>query len=120
MTDRIEWWVWMLVWTGLVLTLLVMLALFAWWLFRKFMVLLDDASTLADRAEILEFDEVELPRPAIAVLASARDIREREDARKAHRSERRRVRFEKRMARARRITKADARLLDLPAAWYDL
>jgi hypothetical protein len=119
MTEPITWWAWALVWTGLTLGLTIMLALLAWWLFRKFMVLLDDASTLADRAEILEFDDVELPRPAIAVLASARDIRDREEARKAHRIERRRVRFEKRMARARRITKAEPNLLDLPAAWYD-
>ena len=59
MTAPIEWWVWVLVWTALALGLLVMLALFAWWLFRKFMVLLDDASALADRATILEFDDVD-------------------------------------------------------------
>ncbi len=119
MTEPIAWWVWALIWTGLGFALVVMLALFAWWLFRKFMRLLDDASTLAARSELLEFDDVELPKPAIAVLASARDIRDREEARKAHRFERRRLRHERRMARARRITKADPNLLDLPGAWYD-
>lgn len=119
MTQPIEWWVWVLVWTALALGLLVMLALLAWWLFRKAMVLLDDVSALADRAAILEFAEVELSRPAIAVLTSARDIRDREEARKAHRIERRRLRFERRMTRARRITKADPRLLELPTEWYD-
>jgi hypothetical protein len=96
-----------------------MLALLGWWLFRKLMVLFDDASALAERFEILQFGEAELPKPAIAVLASARDIRDREEARKAHRFERNRLRQEERIARAKRITKADPRLLDLPASWYD-
>lgn len=119
MTEPIAWWVWTLIWTGLGLALVAMLALFAWWLFRKFMALLDDASALAARAEILEFDDLELPKPALAVLTSARDIRDREDARKAHRFERRRAHFEQRMTRARRITKADPTRLDLPTEWYD-
>jgi flagellar biosynthesis/type III secretory pathway M-ring protein FliF/YscJ len=119
MTEPIAWWVWALIWTGLALALLVMLAVLAWWLFRKLMVLFDDASTLAARAQILEVSEAQLPKPAIAVLASARDIREREQARAEHRFERKRLRHERTMARARRITKADPRLLDLPATWYD-
>jgi flagellar biosynthesis/type III secretory pathway M-ring protein FliF/YscJ len=119
MSAPVAWWVWALIWTGLGVALIVMLALLGWWLFRKLMVLFDDASALADRVQILEFDEAQLPQPAIAVLANARDIRDREEARKAHRFERKRLRHEQRIARAKRITKADPRLLDLPASWYD-
>ena len=114
----IQWWGWLLIWTGLVLALLVMVALFAWWLFRKAMRLLDDAAELADTAAILEVDDPELPRPVIAVLADLRDIRAREEARKSHRARRRSERHARRMARARRITTLDASKQQWPAEWY--
>ena len=114
----IAWWGWLLLWAGLVLALLVMLALFAWWLFRKAMRLLDDVSELATTAEILAVDDVELDRPAIAVLADLRDIRAREDARRAHRSRRRNDRHRRRLARARAITSVDASKRQWPADWY--
>lgn len=111
------WWAWVLIWAGLVLALLVMLALFAWWLFRKAMRLFDDAADLADTAGVLEIDDVELPRQQIAVLSSMRDIRHREDARRAHRAERRRLRRERRMTRARHITMVDASTVEWPSDW---
>jgi hypothetical protein len=116
--DLIPWWGWLLIWTGLVLALLVTLGLLLWWLFRKAMRLLDDVDELAGTAEILAVDDVELPRPAIAVLADLRDIRAREEARKAHRARRRSDRYQRRMARARRITSADASARQWPADWY--
>ena len=114
----IAWWGWLLLWVGLVLALLVMLVLFAWWLFRKAMKLLDDVAELAGTAEILAVDDVELDRPAIAVLADLRDIRAREDARRAHRARRRSERHARRMDRARRITRVDASKQQWPADWY--
>lgn len=118
-TSAIAWWGWLLIWTGLVLALLVTLALLLWWLFRKAMTLLDDVGELAEKAEILDVEEVaDLPRPAIAVLTEMRDIRAREEARRAHRARRRSDRHQRRMARARRITSVDASARRWPADWY--
>lgn len=112
-----SWWAWVLIWTGLVLALLVMLALFAWWLFRKAMRLFDDAFELADTVAVLEVGDGELPRQQLAVLADMREIRRREDARRAHRAERRRLRRERRLTRARRITAVDAGTVEWPSDW---
>ena len=114
----LAWWAWLLIWTGLVLALLAVLALGAWWLFRKSMTVLDDLADLAETTEILGVDEAELPAPAIAVLADLRDIRAREDARRAHRSRRRNNRHRRRLARARAITSVDASKRQWPADWY--
>ncbi|CAN5355095.1 hypothetical protein BH09ACT5_BH09ACT5_05240 [soil metagenome] len=114
----IAWWGWLLIWTGLVLALLVSLALLLWWLFRKAMALLDDVGELAGTAEVLAVDDVELPEPAIAVLAASLDIRAREDARRSHRALRRSERHARRMARARSITTVDASKRQWPSDWY--
>ncbi len=114
----IEWWGWLLIWSGLVLALLVMLGLFAWWLFRKSLVLLDDLAELADTTAALEGEDAELVRPRLAVLTPAADIRAREEARQFHRRERRRRRVEARLARARRIIRVDATQVEWPAEWY--
>ena len=114
----IAWWGWLIIWTSLVLALLVMLGLFAWWLFRKFLVLTDDVGALAEKTEILDVEETVLTKPQLAVLADMRDIRSRENARKAHRIERKRLRRETRLARARTITKLDASATQWPENWY--
>lgn len=115
--EIIPWWAWLLIWTGLVLGLLVMLGLFAWWLFRKFLTLTDDLADLAERSALLEVDDPVLVKPEIAVLAEVRDIRDRVAARRAHRAELRRQRHERRMARARRITGPAAAQREWPADW---
>jgi biopolymer transport protein ExbB/TolQ len=114
----IPWWGWLLIWVGLVLALLVMLAAGAWWLLRKGMGVLDAAAELAEATAVLEVDDSGLPRQQRAVLAELRDIHRREDARRAHRTERRRLRHERRMARARRITRVDATTVRWPDDWY--
>jgi hypothetical protein len=115
---EIPWWVWLLIWTGLVLALLIMLAVSAWWLFRTELGVLDAVGELADAAGVLEVDDPVLPRQQLAVLADAREIRRREEARRFHRAERRRLRHERRMARARRITTLDATTVRWPDDWY--
>jgi hypothetical protein len=115
--EIMPWWAWLLIWTGLVLALVVMLGLFAWWLFRKFLTLTDDLADLAERSALLEVDDPVLVKPEIAVLAQVRDIREREAARRAHRADQRRQRDERRMARARRITGPGAAQREWPADW---
>ena len=112
------WWGWVLIWTGLVILLLVMLGLAAWWLFRKFLVLLDDVATLADRASLIDPRDAELVRPQLAVLAEVSAVRAREDARRAHRAQRRERRHQTRMARAKRITSVDASGVQWPRRWY--
>lgn len=116
--EGIQWWGWLLIWSGLVLALLVMLGVSAWRLFRKGVGVLDAVGELAEAAEVLEVDDPVLPRQQLAVLAQARDIRRREEARRFHRAERRRLRHERRMARARRITTLDASAIRWPDDWY--
>jgi hypothetical protein len=113
----ISWWVWPIIWAGLGLALLAMLGLSAWWLFRKFVVLTGDLADLAETLVLLEPDDAELARPRLAVLADIRDIRAREEARRFHRSTRRRERHDGRIARARRITGVDALTQQWPAGW---
>lgn len=112
------WWAWIAIWGALVLALVVMLGLLAWWLFRKSLVLLDDVADLASASGVLEVSDAPLPRPVIAVLADVRDIRAREEMRRAHRAQRRRDRHERRMSRARRITSVDVTRHKWPADWY--
>ncbi len=102
----VPWWVWAVIWVGLVLALLVMLGSFAWLLFRKAMTVMGALAELADRGA-LDVPESEHVRPAIAVLAAARDIRDREEARKRHRLDRRETRLNLRLERARSITALD-------------
>ena len=96
----IAWWGWLLIWTALVLAMLVVLVLFAGWLFRKFLTLMNDVSELAAKSALLEVEVSELARPEIAVLADPRDIRRW----LAHREALRRERHERRITRARAIT----------------
>ncbi|CAN5380210.1 hypothetical protein BH10ACT7_BH10ACT7_03170 [soil metagenome] len=114
----IAWWGWIAIWAGLALALLIMLGLLAWWLFRKFLVLVDDVADLAGSAAVLDAGEHEHVRPAIAVLAEVvAEVRRREDTRRAHRANRRRERHERRMTRARHITSAAASQREWPADW---
>lgn len=114
---EVPWWAWTLIWTGLAVALLIMLGLFAWWLFRKFMRLLDDLADLADRSALMQIDDPVLVKPKPAVLEDLRVIRERENARKSYRVALKRERHERRLARARRITSVDASKRDWPADW---
>ncbi len=110
-------WVWPVIWIALSTGLLVVLAASAWVLFHKAIGVMDALSELADRSSLLDVGEIEHVGPTIAVLAAARDIRAREEARRTHRAERARARYERRMARARRITSLDATQRDWPADW---
>ncbi|WBM80342.1 hypothetical protein KIV56_02080 [Cryobacterium breve] len=88
------WWSWVLIWTGLVLVLLGMLAWFAVTLFRKLMALADAVGALGDLVGGLDADPAEETpprRPAIfadwSELALAVDLQR--TARERHRQERR-------------------------------
>ncbi len=119
MTDAtIAWWGWLAIWGSLSLGLLAMLALFAWWLFRKFLTLADDLGDLAETMELLTPDDAPPARPALAVLAPYRDVYAARQVQRFRASERSRVRHEQRIARARRITGVDATSTRWPDGWY--
>ena len=70
-TVLIPWWGWIAIWGGLALALVGMLALFAWWLFRKGMVVLDDLDDLADITAKLD-DADDTPPPQGGSCRAAR------------------------------------------------
>lgn len=112
-----SWWSWLIIWAVLVIALLAMLGFSAWWLFRKFVVLGSDLADLAGTLAVVQPEETVHVRPELAVLGNLRDIQAREDARRFRRATRRRERHERRLARARRITRVDASRQQWPAEW---
>ena len=105
------WWSWVLIWTGLVVLLLAVLALGVVHLWRKGSAAFDELERLqglerefdelvAERVTPFEPAEPALLRPYAAVAA------EREEIALA-RAERREARREARLARGRALTKAD-------------
>lgn len=112
------WWAWVIIWSLLVIALLAVVAVSAWILFRKGLGVLDALAQLAGTTAVLEAEERALTPPQRAILGDLRRIREREDARRFGRAERRRLRHERRLARARRITNVDATRVEWPADWH--
>ena len=117
--DVIPWWGWIAIWGGLVLALVAVLGLFAWWLFRKGMVVLDNLDDLYDvTARLDEADDTPPPRARPAVLDDLHAVRAARAARVARRNARRSDRYDRRMARAKRITRVDATTVRWPQDWY--
>lgn len=117
-SPTIAWWGWLIIWGSLTLALVAMLALFAWWLFRKFLTLMDDLGDLAESAELIAPDDIEPVRPTLAVLAPFREVYTDRERQRARAVERRGIRHDKRIARARRITSLDATSVRWPEDWY--
>ena len=113
----IAWGGWLLIWVGLVLLLLIMLVLVAYVLFRKGVALMHDLSALVDKAAALDVDMESLSKPQIAVLAEMSEIRARHEAQKGRRADLKLERHDRRMARAKRITKHDASTSQWPEGW---
>lgn len=115
----IAWWGWILIWTGLVLGLLIMLALVLWWLIRKGLVLLEELGRLADTLSVLDVQEVSPSRPPIAVLEPLATV----ERRRADQKDRRRFlkdeRLRRRMLNAKRITSVSASEGPWPASWSE-
>lgn len=116
--DTIAWWGWLLIWVGLGLGFIGMLAFFAWRLFRAGLGLLDDVADLTDKLDILSAAEhsPELTSPMLAVLADVRDVKAREAERVASRRSRHDAKRERRMARAIEIGSVDVAGTEWPAA----
>ena len=111
----IAWWGWVLIWTGLVLALLGMLAFFAWRLFRSSMSVLDDVVVLTEKTAILDaVAQADDPRPLNAVLEDHEVVRSRTRARMQRRADRRHSRRQARIQRAKMITTARIDLKEWP------
>jgi len=108
------WWSWILIWGGLVLALLAMLVLMAWWLFRKAVGVLDELGQLAEKTELLsrmsdELTDVETAPFVPAVLLDRAAVAAQRSARELAREQRKHARREKRITRARLLIRADYR-----------
>jgi len=104
------WWSWLIIWTCLVLALLAMLVVSAWWLFRKAVAVFDELGTLAAKSELLdaavtEFDE---QREEMAILQKLSDVQARRRQVRDAAHARREARRETRLARGRALTRVDA------------
>lgn len=105
------WWSWVLIWTGLVLVLLVVLALCGLSLFRKAKLLFGEVEHLQQLLDSLapEADArvAPIPDPESAILRGAAAVeRERREIRDDI-DERKLARNEARLARARALITAD-------------
>ena len=111
----IEWWGWLAIWTGLVIALIAMIALFAWRLVRRFFGVLEDFFTLTDKLSILDgIEGSDGERPLNAVLEESAVVRERFAQRMRHRADRKAARRQARIQRAKMITTADINLKEWP------
>jgi hypothetical protein len=108
------WWSWILIWGGLVLALLAMLALLSWWLFRKAVGVMEELGQLAAKTEVLgrmsdELADASDPDFVPAVLRDRVQVSLEHDALVHERAVRRQMRREKRIARGKMLTRADYR-----------
>jgi hypothetical protein len=113
----IEWWGWLLIWAGLVLALLVLLAVLAFRLFRQATALMRELSVLVDKASALGVENAELSAPQIAVLAEISEIRAQHETQRRRRLELKHGRHGRRMERAKRIMLLDASTAKWPEGW---
>jgi hypothetical protein len=111
----IAWWVWVLIWFGLVLLLLGTLAYFVWRLVKRFFVLLEDAEQLMSKTELLDSATgADDPRPLNAILEDSAEVRRGFHARMERRANRKHARRQARIQRAKMITTADIDLKEWP------
>jgi hypothetical protein len=108
------WWSWILIWGGLVLALLAMLALLSWWLFRKAVGVMDELGQLAEKTELLgrmsdELAAADAPEFVPAAVRDRGEVAAEHHARVQERAMRRQTRREKRITRGRMLTRADYR-----------
>ena len=104
------WWSWVLIWTGLVLLLLGVLAACGWMVFKKAMTAARALGELMDKAELLNAasEELKQERFVPSILKPIDEVsadRNRRQERSADRKERRR---ENRLERGRLLTSAEA------------
>jgi hypothetical protein len=104
------WWGWLVIWTGLTLALLTVLALFAVLLFGKVRAIATELERLASLAMILDRAGAVLDdqRAEIAVLANIADVRRRREHVRFEASLRRQARRRDSIQRAKGLLRVDA------------
>jgi hypothetical protein len=110
---------WGFVWTLLVLSLVVVLAVCIVRLVRSFIRMAVATSDLLGTSAILDSVEAtrDLDRPVVAVLQELEHIRAHFEERMTRRANRKRSRAEARLLRAKVITNVDATQRMWPRAW---
>ena len=104
----IAWWGWLLIWTGLVLALLGLVAFFAWRHIRRFFALLDSFFALTEKLSLLEPAADEKGAATInAVLRGSEVVRSEFSERMERRRSVKQARRQARIRRAKIITTAD-------------
>jgi len=111
----IAWWGWLLIWTGLVLALLGMVALLGWRLVKRFFTLLDDVFTVTEKLSILDGVTTETEtRPVNAILREGDEVRASTGARMARRADRKHARRQARIQRGKMLTTATIDMKEWP------
>ena len=104
------WWSWVVIWVGLALALVVMLGLMAWWLFRKLMSVFHALEALADTTQLLDAagEAIEDQRFERAILLDKSDLLARREYVRERSAERKILRRDTRLVRARAMAKLDS------------
>jgi hypothetical protein len=111
----IAWWGWLLIWTGLVIALLAMLALLGWRLVRRFFALLDDVFAVTEKLSILDAVATgEEARPKNAILREGEEVRATTGSRMDRRADRKHARRQARIQRGKMLTTATIDLKEWP------
>ena len=111
----IAWWGWLLIWTGLVLALIAVVALLGWRLVKRFLALLDDFFALTEKIAILDGVATDgEARPMNAILRDGDEVRATSGARFARRADRKHARRQARIQRGKMLTTATIDLKEWP------
>ncbi|GAB3606606.1 hypothetical protein GCM10027413_20150 [Conyzicola nivalis] len=111
----IPWWGWLLIWSGLVIALLAVVALLGWRLVKRFFALLDDVFVVTEKLSILDGVAAETEaRPMNAILREGDEVRATTGARMARRAERKHARRQARIQRGKMLTTATIDLKEWP------
>jgi hypothetical protein len=104
------WWSWILIWSGLALALLGMLACFGVLLFRKLVGVMNALGELSEQLAVLDqlADRQEDETIPVAVLADPGPLSEAVRVSREKRAERRQARRDSRVWRGKLLVEADA------------
>jgi hypothetical protein len=103
------WWSWILIWGGLSLLLVMMLAAFGWLLFRKALAVFGALEALAALAGLLHnADEILTDQRQLLSILDRGAIRRRRDQVREQAMARRQDRHDRRISRAKALIAVDA------------
>lgn len=111
-----QWWAWLLIWAGLVIAMLVMVALLGYRLFTKAMTAFRALGKLTETLERLDAAEEQLDEKRFvpSVIRDRDEVEEEWERRRGLRDEARERRAAARLARGRLLVSADLRQRTFP------